>query len=362
MCRPGQSNRGDASPFPLPFSKATAIRGLVAASLLTALLSLACAHAEPTAPPAPNPDGDIIYEPGNMPVILLAPHDGTLIPDGSPLRPTNAGRDVNTSKLARELAEALEYRDATGAKRRPYVVINQLHRKVMEPNRSWEDNLDSEWLNDDGGKAGGPVPRATRAFEDYHACADHAVKEVQAAFGTGFLVDLHGLGSSRSADMYGYLLRPSHLADPKDHDAATSDDALAEAIRQRSTLKTAAARKGDAAAAIAGLVRGPESLASLMNAALEANREAPRPAVPSAQFPNPKASSTPDHDQIYFNGAYDIAAHSSYRVGTAVDAVQIETLATARNTEKQRQVFAEAMAEALRNFLELHYGLDIRGK
>ena len=67
-------------------------------------------------------------------------------------------------------------------------------------------------------------------------------------------------------------------------------------------------------------------------------------------------------DKVYFNGSYDIFAHSSRQPGLRVDALQLETTADARNTSSQRRRFARAMAKALAQFLQLHYNLDLMQK
>lgn len=48
----------------------------------------------------------VIYEAGNMPIIILAPHDGVAKPEGLPLR-KNGIRDVNSAKLARQIVAEL---------------------------------------------------------------------------------------------------------------------------------------------------------------------------------------------------------------------------------------------------------------
>ncbi|MBT3292083.1 MAG: hypothetical protein HN380_32370 [Victivallales bacterium] len=175
------------------------------------------------------------------------------------------------------------------------------------------------------------------------------------------------MSAKRSVDMYGYLLRGRELSAKEDGNHPTPDTALAKAIRARSTMRHAASRK-KTDSEVASLVRGPQSLASLVDQAYSklypaltnaAGQPRGRPATPSARFPSPKESSTPDHDLVYFNGSYDIFAHSSRQQGVRVDAVQIETLPDARNTRTQRSRFATCMATALREFLRLHYDLDI---
>ena len=321
-------------------------------------------RAEFTSPPVP--DELVIYERGNLPIILLAPHGGTVEPTDLPAIPNASKRDMATDKLVRALADELAYTDAEGIERRPHMVINRLHRKFVEPNKSWKYNLHRGWIGDKGTPIG-PHPRAERVYRDFHACAAYAVLMIEQEHGAGVLLDLHGLAASHKLDMYGYIIRASDLHHTKDQNRPATHRVLATAIRKDSSIRFAASRKRTSVE-IANLVRGPKSLASLVD---EAYRElypevlnsdgSPRgrPATPSLRFPNPKGEKTPNPTDTYFNGAYDISTHSSRQSGICVDAIQIEVTPDARSNEVLRIQFARAMARALREFLKIHYGLDI---
>ncbi len=313
-------------------------------------------------------DDLVLYEPGNMPVILLAPHDGVVKPDGVPLR-KNGIRDVNSSKLARQILAELSYVDADGVERKPYLVMSLANRAVVDPNRSWKQNVDAGWFHPNGEKAK-PPSRAKRIHRAFHSSAKHAVSSVQGEFGTGLLLDIHGLSARRKLDMYGYLIRASDLRMKSESGEPLAVDALADAVRTRSSIRHAASRK-QSDEQIVNLIRGPHSLASMVNqeyvSLAQGDKGGRKPtlmrrATPSEHFPDPKAVDTPDKDWVYFNGAYDIQAHSSFQNGITVDAIQIETLPSARNTREQRQRFAQSMANATRRFMELHYGLVIDNK
>lgn len=322
-------------------------------------------RATPEAAPAPNPDGFVTYEPGNLPIILLAPHGGTVAPGDMPAFDDDS-RDVGTAELARELAGQLAYRDAAGVARRPYVVVMHLHRKFVElnvppPTRPYPAPRDA------GKKSAKVDPRAVRAYEDFHAFAEHAVRSVQREHGRGLLIDIHALAAKRSVDQYGCLLRTLDLHARGKRQAPATDDALASAVRRRSSMQWAAARKRSPKE-IADLIRGPTCLAALVDKACRelfrtrkdaSGKPRGRPATPSERYPNPKAEDTPDCEVTYFNGGYNVWAHSSRRKGVHVDAVQIETTADARNTRAQRKRFAQGLTVALRRFLKVHYDLDI---
>ncbi len=318
------------------------------------------------APPPPNPDGLVIYRRGNLPIILLAPHGGTVAPAGMPPRRNAPGRDVGTAELAEALAAELAWEDPRHGRRSPHVVINRLHRRFVDANRS-PGSKAFRGLVDAQGKPLPRDPRAERTYRDFHRFAQYAVRTVQREHGTGILLDLHGLSSARSIDMYGYRLRAPDFADARDSRIPASDEALAAAILEKSTMQAAASRRSGAAQ-IAGLVRGPESLASLVDRAYremfpdlvddEGNPRG-RPATPSQRFPNPKGEGVPDREKTYFNGAYDIWRHSSIQEGIAVDAIQVELTPDARHSRAGRRRFAQATAVALRRFVSANYAFEM---
>jgi N-formylglutamate amidohydrolase len=126
-------------------------------------------------------------ERGELPIILSAPHDGNRgMPDLQPR--TGRGlvaqpggfvtaRDTGTAPLAEWLFQGLEKRFG----RKPYLVINRLHRKYMDPNRA-----PNEAYEQDASK---------RIYEQYHEFLDQACREVKDKYHAGLLLDIHGQGS-----------------------------------------------------------------------------------------------------------------------------------------------------------------------
>jgi len=125
---------------------------------------------------------------GELPVILSAPHGGTLKIAGVEPRQGNGmktgpagfftGRDGGTSELALALADALE--DATG--KRPYLVVSKTHRKYLDPNRP------SEIAYED--------PDAAPVYQRYHNTLQRYCTEILNKHHTGLLLDIHGQGTS----------------------------------------------------------------------------------------------------------------------------------------------------------------------
>lgn len=130
----------------------------------------------------------VLVEAGSLPVLISAPHGGTLKIEGVEARqgeglPKGAsgffiGRDGGTEELAKEVAIALERK--TG--KRPYSVISATHRKFLDPNRPAEIAYEDE--------------DAKPVYDRYHHACRTFCREILELHRTGLLLDLHGQGSS----------------------------------------------------------------------------------------------------------------------------------------------------------------------
>jgi len=151
-----------------------------------------------TGKPAEPPSGKIVasgdleelvmVQAGQLPVVLSAPHGGTLQIRGVEPRqgigmatgPSGffTGRDAGTSELAVALADAIEKRMG----KRPYLVVSKVHRKYLDPNRpsgiAYEDS------------------DAAPVYQRYHGMLHRYCKEILEEHHTGLLLDIHGQGSS----------------------------------------------------------------------------------------------------------------------------------------------------------------------
>jgi N-formylglutamate amidohydrolase len=130
----------------------------------------------------------VMVSEGTLPIVLSAPHGGTLKIAGVDVRQGQGmatgpsgfftGRDGGTSELAVAVAQALEKQ--TGKK--PYMVVSKAHRKYLDPNRP------SEIAYEDSDAA--PV------YQRYHGTLQRYCQEVLQKYRTGLLLDIHGQGSS----------------------------------------------------------------------------------------------------------------------------------------------------------------------
>ncbi len=267
-------------------------------------------------------EGYNTYYPGTLPFVLTAGHGGSLRPTEIPDRSWGTTvRDTNTRELALQIRDAI-YRKTGGY---PYLVVSNLHRIKLDPNREIVEAAQGD-------------PEAERAWWEYHTFADQARELVEAEFGEGFYIDLHGHGHQIQRLELGYLLSSSDLA--------LTDDLLnSQTYVGKSSVRALAQKAG---VTLVELIRGPESLGTLLEVRSFS-------AVPSQSQPSP--GSDP-----YFTGGYSTVRHGSRDAGT-VSGVQIECNFTGvRDTEANREAFAEALADALMAYFPAHFGLPLAPK
>jgi hypothetical protein len=258
--------------------------------------------------------------PGELPIIISAPHGGGLRPDGIPDRTGNVttARDINTQELAHDIAAALRAR--TGQS--PTLVIMRLHRLKIDANR---EIVEAAQGNEE----------MERAWYEYHGYIEAARAALVAAQRPGFYIDLHGHGHPIDRIEWGYLLGSADLA--------RSDNALnASDMVQKSSVRALAALSG---APHAQIIRGPNSLGALLEAR-------GYPSVPSPLAPDPGGAP-------YFSGGYNTSRHSS-RDGSLISGVQLEAHRPGlRDTPENRQRFAGEFADALGAYFDTWYGMSL---
>ncbi len=258
-------------------------------------------------------DGTVEYLPGDLPVIVAAPHGGRLEPAEIPDRENGTTvRDVNTDLLAHDLAEAFQRQ--CGA--RPHLVVCLLSRTKVDCNR---DALTAT--------AGQPAALATwRAFHE-------AIARARDVSGRGLFIDLHGHSHPEGRVELGYLLGEDQLREV---------GAAFEALAPVSSLAALLATSPDS---FEQIVRGPKSLGGLLE-------EAGYPSVPSPGIPHPGGAA-------YFRGGYNTARYRAAREGDGWISLQIECPRPGvRDTPQNRRRFAETLAAAVETFLSHH--ADIR--
>ncbi len=121
----------------------------------------------------------ILVEPGELPIILTAPHGGEQDVPGCAVRTPVGTRFVNrpdqyTDRLARGIAD--ELKRLTG--KPPYLVMARFHRKFIDANRS-------------AGEAYGD-PGCAAVYDAYHAAIRRQISEIRAQHPHAMLFDIHG--------------------------------------------------------------------------------------------------------------------------------------------------------------------------
>ncbi|MHB1191701.1 MAG: Ig-like domain-containing protein [Longimicrobiales bacterium] len=257
------------------------------------------------------------YIPGELPVILSAPHGGSLTPSEIPDRTSGTTvTDTNARETLLAVREALIVR--TG--KAPHVVIAHLKRTKLDPNREIVE------------AAAGNV-FAENAWNEFHAYLEIASAAVTKTYGSGFYMDLHGHGHAIARAELGYMLSASQLN-------RTDAEINAPGVAAQSSIRALAA---SSPLPFAQLLRGSTSLGGLMQ------KEGVR-SVPSPGDPSPGTND-------YFAGGYNTERYGSFTAGRTVSGVQIELpLPGIRDTAANRQAFGEALARAVEAYMTEHFG------
>ena len=167
----------------------------------------------------------IEYIPGNLPIIISAPHGGiqqsgetiggTFYPDNDSSLPDRScgtnERDDNTDILIREIQK--EIFELTGCY--AHVIINNLHRSKLDPNREVNEAT--------CGNA-----NATDHWNAFHGFIDQASASVEANWGKGIYIDLHGQSHSVPRIEAGYNITAAEL---------NSSDLNSAGIINKSTIR-----------------------------------------------------------------------------------------------------------------------------
>jgi len=144
----------------------------------------------------------IEYIPGNLPIIISAPHGGTISSGILATRSCGTNEpDDNTAILVREIQD--EIFEQTGGY--AHVIINNLHRRKLDPNRSYQqatcsNNTD---VND--------TSRALYYWKAFHDFIDDASTVVNANWGKGLYLDLHGQSHTTPRIEIGYRITRNNI-------------------------------------------------------------------------------------------------------------------------------------------------------
>jgi hypothetical protein len=250
------------------------------------------------------------YIPGELPLVISAPHGGLLKPKSVADRRYGVrDSDANTQDLARRIAA--EVKKQTG-KTMP-LIISHLHRSKLDPNREIKEAAQ-------GGKT------AEKIWHEYHDLIDQALKAAVARHGRAFFIDLHGQSHKDVRVELGYMHSVIDLAKPKE-EIDSSDFQKSGSIQLLAELNPSVA--------YSDLLFGPESLGAMIEVRGFHATPSPRMALPS---------------EPYFRGGYTVYRHA--KASASVAGVQIEAnRIRLRDTPENRQKFAESLVQALLIYL-----------
>ncbi|MDG5492804.1 T9SS type A sorting domain-containing protein [Psychroserpens sp. SPM9] len=259
----------------------------------------------------------IEYIPGNLPIIISAPHGGVLqsgetiggvfYPDNDTNLPdrtcgTNE-RDDNTDILIRRIQDEIFAQTGGYA----HVIINNLHRSKMDPNR-----MPSE--------ASCGNSHAASYWADFHNYINDASQSVEANWGKGLYIDLHGQSHTIPRIEIGYNISATEL---------NSGDLNAQSIIDKSTIMNLVSTNLNGYSH-EELVRGENSLGQLFQEAPGVFYNSIDPSGPETSYPgcgvssgyraipsnSNHGSSDCDDTQPYSNSYFDGNFYNNRRHGS----------------------------------------------
>ncbi len=238
---------------------------------------------------------------GELPIIITAPHGGSLAIPGVPKRlgpevertsgKFVTGQDVRTFELATETAKRVA--ELTGKK--PYLVASKAHRQYVDPNRPEKEAVEHE--------------KAKVVHAAFHGQVREFVDEVRKNFPHGaLLLDIHG--------------------------QASFPDTLIRGTQNGTTVMRMVEKYGVTAltgeASILGFMAGKGVKVEPLN-------------TPPGTPPEPRG----------FNGGWIVRSYGSHTTN-GVDAIQLEFGSALRTDAKRREEMSKLLAEAIQAFTQKH--------
>lgn len=236
---------------------------------------------------------------GELPILITAPHGGSLAIPGVPKRLGPEGerksgkfvtsQDSRTFELATATAKHIE--NLTG--RKPYLVACKAHRQYVDPNRPEKEGVEH--------------PKAAAVHAAFHGQVREFVDELRKKFPNGaLLLDIHG--------------------------QSALPDALIRGTQNGTTVMRMVEKHGVAA------LTGEASLFGQL-AAKGVKVEPPN--TPPGTPPEPRG----------YNGGWIVRCYGSHTTN-GVDAIQLEFGGSLRTDAKKREETAKFLAEAIKAYAE----------
>lgn len=259
----------------------------------------------------------IEYIPGNLPIVISAPHGGRLAPDHIPDRSRGKLRpDRNTDLLARDIADALFLR----TNKYPHLIICHVARRKVDCNRDLKEGAQNN-------------KHARNIWNQYHHSIEKSIQTLLQNHPQGLYLDLHGHGHPHAKLELGYLIRNKNLKQPDEQINRLADKSSIAGIAAKSSLH------------FSQLLRGPASFGALMH-------EKGYPSIPSPAHPD--AGDIP-----FFSGGYNTKYYCS-RQDNRISGFQVESpFKGVRDTDNHRKIFADAFVDAVICYMDRHFDIQL---
>jgi N-formylglutamate amidohydrolase len=259
-----------------------------------------------------------IFKQGNIPLLLISVHGGDQEPDFIEDRTCSQAvtvKDLHTLEITQGIeAELLKLGY------QPYVVINKLHRKKIDLNRSVSNAT-----------CGNPI--TSEYWQLFHDQIKAYRSEIETKFSSGLVLDVHGHAHEVQRIELGYLLSATDLRQ--------ENETLNElAYKNKSSIRHLT--ENSTGLQLSDYLNGAQSFGQLFE-------ERGYPSVPSLSDRAPKEG------EAYWSGGYNTQEYGS-RYSGDVDAIQVElNMTNVRDNASNRSRFTRYCAEVIVSYLESHY-------
>ena len=253
----------------------------------------------------------IEYIAGNLPIIIVVPHGGTLLPPNLPVI-HNRGVDNGSFETSYLLYDSIVYH-TNGCF--PHMIISHLHPSVMNPVRE----IDT---------AAGTNIDARDAWYNFHDFIDTAKYDITNTWGAGHYFEMHGNGHSDMWTEVGLGVSKTYL---------NGSDSLILSRVGYSTVKNLCINGG---VNFLDIIKGPHSLGGLLD-----NKG--WNSVPSPSNPSPGTGG-------FFYAGWNTWKHGS-RYSGVIDASHVENYYVFMQTSNRNQ-YANDLSTSIIEFMNIHYG------
>jgi len=264
-----------------------------------------------------NPEDYVIFEKGNIPLILVSTHGGDQKPNWLEDRDCEGSvvlKDLFTLEIALQIRNELI---SQGFK--PYMVFSKIHRIKVDLNRS----LPESYCEDDSSKL---------LWTFFHDQIRLYRQDVFNQFKRGLIIDIHGHGHPNQRIELGYLFSSEDL-DLLNNEPNTY-------FTKKSSINSLVDNHPEGLM-LNDLISGKFALGTMLDSI-------GYPSVPSRNNPFPG-------NDPFFSGGYITKQYGSSS-SSAIDAIQLELNRYGiREESEDRKRFSESFAKIIMYYLSIHY-------